>query len=142
MKTIPLAPVHLNFVLPLVEKYIAEACPDMTPSIWNAYVVVNGCGINGISRVAVVRSKLVGFTLLRSLEGVELTKKTLHSMGTYVLPEFRKQGIGEQLRREAMEAAKRQGYECIQGFARSKENAEMIIKLGGEITGFLVETML
>lgn len=142
MKTVALHASHLNSILPLVEEYIAEACPDMAPSIWNAYVIVNGCGVNGISRVAYVQQKLVGFTLLRALEGIELTKKTLHSMGTYVLPEFRKQGIGEQLRREAMEAAKQQGYECIQGFARTKVNAEMIVKLGGEITGFLVETML
>jgi len=132
----------ISKLVQLVQEYVKEACPDIEPSQWNAAAIVASSSTNALSHVAVVERQIVGFTLLRPIMEVETKVKTAHSMGTYVVLEHRKKGIAEALRKEAMRRAKEEGFKLIQGFARTQQNTEAIVKLGGAVTGFVVECPL
>lgn len=138
----PIAAHDISKLVQLAQAYIEEACPDLVPSQWNAAMMIATPSTNLLSQVAVEDGKIIGFTLLRHIMEVETKVKTAHSMGTYVVPAFRRQGIAEALRREAMARAKAEGFALIQGFARSHKNADPIVKLGGAITGLVVECSL
>src|SRR2546426_3966242 len=84
-------------VAPLIKRYIEEACPDLVPDEGNANFYFDAAG--PMSLLAVTKGgQVVGFTLLTPINGVRTKVRMLHSVGTYVLPDYRSRGIGEQLR--------------------------------------------
>lgn len=127
-------------LVPLIQRYIEEACPDMIPSESNGNMFFDCAGPG--SGVALVKNQIVGFTLLTPVNHVQTKVRMVHSVGTYVLPEFRRRGIAEQLRRRAMKAARQAGFDGIQGFTYTKDNSKSIEKLGGRVVGVVMETPL
>ena len=68
--------------------------------------------------------------------------RIIHSVGTYVLPEYRRRGIGERLRRMAMVISRELGFDKIQGVTYTEDATASIAKLGGKIVAAVMETPL
>lgn len=125
----------------LLEEYIREACPDLEACIDNAEILYNCAG--AVSQVAITKDgRIVAFTLLSPILHIRTKMKMLHSVGTYVIPDLRRKGIAETIRRIAMGRAKEMGYERLQGYAHTEENTRGITRLGGEVVGVVLETPL
>lgn len=125
----------------LLEEYIREACPDFEVCIGNAEILYNCAG--PVSQVAATKEgKIIAFTILAPILHIKTKVKMLHAVGTYVIPELRRKGIAETIRRIAMVRAREQGYERLQGYAHTEENTRGVTRLGGEVVGVVLETPL
>lgn len=123
----------------LIQQYIAEACPDLLATVENAIRLWECAGM--MSRVATLKDgRIIAFTLLAPIAHLDTRVRMLHAVGTYVLPDFRRHGIGEVLRRMAMARARELGYERLQGFAYTQDNVNGVTKLGGAVVGVVLET--
>ena len=64
--------------------------------------------------LATVDGQAAGFTaLMPGCAWLELREKTMFDIGTYVKPEYRLKGLGQQLRRAAAALARAAGFEKI-----------------------------
>lgn len=129
-------------VVPLIVEYIREACPDMVPSDVNGHAFFDCAGAPSTVAIEIQTGKIVGFTLLSPINHVMTKVRMIHSVGTYVMPEHRKKGIAERLRRIAMTKAKNEGFQQIQGFTYSEDKSRSIRKLGGDVVGVVMVTPL
>lgn len=129
-------------IVPLVVEYIREACPDMVPSDKNGHAFFDCAGTPSTAAIEIKTNTVVGFTLLTPINYIETNYRMIHSIGTYVLPEHRRQGIAETLRRIAMRKAKNEGFQQIQGFTYADDKSRSIVKLGGSVVGVVMITPL
>ena len=72
---------------------------------------INELGDKGGMFYALVRDHVVAFAALRAMEDDSGTAR----LGVWVLPEYRRRGLGTELSRAAIEHAREQGYRTLQG---------------------------
>ena len=139
----PMERVDVNLILPLMKAYLEESCPDIVPNDMNVATLLSKAAPASFAALEnKPDGKIIGFTLLSPINNLQTTVKILHSVGTYVLPEYRRRGIGERLRRLAMYTARELGYDKLQGVAYSERAATSVGRLGGKAVAIVLETPL
>lgn len=141
-----LRPLVLGF---LVEMSNANRS-DITPSNNNADALIH----LGILRAELgdpcyamwKDGEIIGFTYWIGLNGVfpgiEMKEKICTALGTYILPEHRRQGVSVRLRNAAFKQAKKAGYARVDGSAHDKIGYESAKKVGAGARGFLISRRL
>lgn len=127
-----------ELVVPLIQAYLEEACPDFVPSEHNAKLYFSIAARSSRVAMDTKTGKAVGFVLHIPIEAFETKVPMLYSVGTYVLPEYRNKGIGESLRRGAIRVAKVMGYKMLQGVIYTEDNLRGAEKIGTRVVAKVV----
>ena len=111
---------------PLMKKFLEEHCAqggDFLPSRNNVESFIRR-GVKGAAKgdpclLAIEGGTIIGFCLWTGIPdtGLDLRENVCQGLGTFVLPEHRRQGWSKKLRAEAMNVAALAGYDRVDGTA-------------------------
>lgn len=135
----PLVLTYLNEMY-----YSEENRTDVLPTEQNADVMI----FSGISAAESgdpccalwIDNKIVGFTYWvgSSTRGFEVREKVCSGLGTFILPEYRRQGLATKLREKAVEIAKDAGYARVDGIVHDKVGTDSVKKFGGTVKNLVM----
>lgn len=119
-------PSDWKMLRPLMRQFLEEHCRqggDFLPSRNNIEQFirrgVKGAGKGDPCLVAIEGGKVIGFCLWTGIPdtGLDLRENVCQGLGTFVLPEYRRQGWSTKLRAEGMNVAALAGYDRVDGVA-------------------------
>jgi GNAT superfamily N-acetyltransferase len=87
-----------------------------------------------------VDGQIVGYTYWvgSPTRGLEIREKICSGLGTYIIPEYRRQGFATKLREGASEIAKKAGYARVDGIVHDKVGTDSVKKFGGAVKNLVM----
>jgi len=139
-------------LIPMIQDCLAanhEAGSDWLPTEKNAEAL---CEMGMLASekgepcmVATTEEWHLGYTLWCELPnplGLDFRGRVLHGLGTYVMPEYREQGLSAELRDRAEYEAKRLGFTKVVGTAYHQAGLQSVLARNYTIAGYHVERVL
>jgi GNAT superfamily N-acetyltransferase len=143
----PWKPSDWKALRPLVTAFLKEhyaAGGDFRPTRHNVEAFirkgVKASALSDPTLLAYAGGKLVGFVLWAGVpeSGLELRDRICLGIGTYVVPEVRRQGWSVKLRRAATTLARVAGYTRVDGVALDERGFKAGQAVGGRSVGLVV----